>query len=274
MKRPEPRIESCACQTCGGAFDGMVMVYAGRAVYRPRECPACQAKCQEDERKAMEQDTQLKLMALKKQWRQHCGIPYDCVEKTFDSFDRRLQRKVFEQVHKWATEFPMDAPRGYPSLIIYSLVNGLGKTHLAVASANLIIERWAEDPDWAICPVRMESGPGLVRRIRATYNAAPGQLHETEEDVYRNLKGVKLLILDDVGLEKPSRHTEEVYFYIVDERMKSGLPLIITSNKPLEGEDSLEDLMGKSTVSRLIGMSRGNYFKLTGKDWRKEHKVP
>ena len=33
----------------------------------------------------------------------------------------------------------------------------------------------------------------------------------------RQLQGVKLLILDNVGKERPSEHTHEVYFYVVDE---------------------------------------------------------
>ena len=85
---------------------------------------------------------------------------------------------------------------------------------------------------------------------------------------------MKLLILDDVGKERPSEHTREVYFYIIDERYKAGLPVVITSNLPLEGQPSLCDLMGPSTVDRLIGMTRGRVIELKGKSYRQLRKQP
>jgi DNA replication protein DnaC len=115
----------------------------------------------------------------------------------------------------------------------------------------------------------------MVRRVRATYSIPPDQpYHETEEMVYHQLRGVRLLVLDDVGKEKPSTHTREVYFYIIDERLKLGLPVLITSNLPVEGPGSLEELMGRAVVSRLIGMCQGNCFELKGEDFRRRKKKP
>ena len=98
--------------------------------------------------------------------------------------------------------------------------------------------------------------------------------HETEEMVYQQLRGVRLLVLDDVGKEKPSAHTREVYFYVVDERLKLGLPVLITSNLPLNGTDSLEELVGRATVSRIVGMCQGNCFELKGDDFRMRKRRP
>ena len=88
------------------------------------------------------------------------------------------------------------------------------------------------------------------------------------------LSNLRLLVLDEVGKEKPSAHTREVYFYIIDERLKWGLPVLVTSNLPLEGEGSLEELMGAAAVSRLIGMCQGNCFELRGEDFRRRKKRP
>ena len=240
---------------------------------RPRECPQCCEVREAEEQRLAREEQQLKRIKKREEWRRKCGITEDLLEKTFGNFDRRFQRTVTAAVERWAEGFWSGEVKGCPSLILYSEEYGVGKTHLAAAVVNHIIASWKGDPDHAVCPIRFESGPGLVRRIRATYNIPPDQpWHETEEMVYSQLRGVRLLILDDVGKERPSPHTREVYWYIIDERAKLGLPMIITSNLPLEGRNSLEQLMGEATVSRLIGMSRGNYFKLKGEDFRRREK--
>ncbi|MBA7653794.1 hypothetical protein ES703_61655 [subsurface metagenome] len=117
----------------------------------------------------------------------------------------------------------------------------------------------------------------MVQRIRATFNLPEeAHFHEREEDVYRELRGVKLLILDDVGKEQPRsyRFTQELYWYIIDERVKAGLPVVINSRLPLLGQESLEDLMGKDTVDRLYGMCRGKVVALKGESYRKLKKIP
>lgn len=281
--RKETRQEEMACQTCNKPFMGEVQVYQvlGRdREFRPSECPACRQAREVEERRLAEEERRLQQVRVKLKWCRTCGIAEYLQGKTFANFDRRFQRPVFEAVKRWAERFSVEGARGYSSLMLWSEVHGsegygVGKTHLAVAACNHIIDSWDGDPERAWCPIRFESGPGLIRRIRATYNVPAGdEEHETEEMVYRQLRGVPLLVLDDVGKEKASPHTREVYFYVIDERLKQGLPVLITSNLPLEGISSLEDLMGPAVVSRLTGMCQGNIFELKGADFRRREKIP
>jgi len=277
MKR-EIRTEELACHGCGKSFQGEVSIFRILGKTReimPRECPSCREAREAEKRRVAEEERRLEQLKVRLLWHRACGIPEYLQEKTFANFDRRFQRVVFHAVKKWAEGFSVNVARGYPSFVLWSQGYGQGKTHLAVAACNLIIDSWDGDPEDAICPIRFESGPGLVRRVRATYNIPPGQpYHETEEMVYNQLRDVRLLVLDDVGKEKASAHTREVYFFILDERMKAGLPVFITSNLPIDGPDSLEDLMGGATVSRLIGMCQGNCFELKGEDFRRRKKEP
>jgi DNA replication protein DnaC len=274
----EVRTEELICQTCNKVFEGQVSIhhFSGKdREIRPRECPKCKEIREAKEKQLAEEELQLAKIRVREHWRRTCGVPCYLQEKTFANFDRRFQRGVVEAIERWVDGFLVQGAIGYPSLILYSEEYGVGKTHLAVSMGNFVVDSWDGDPAHAVCPIRFESGPGLIRRIRATYNIRDNQsYHETEEEVYNQLRGVKLLILDDIGKERPSVHTREVYFYIIDERLKMGLPIIITSNLPLEGENSLEQLMGEATVSRLIGMCRGNYFKLTGDDYRRRELKP
>jgi len=215
----------------------------------------------------------------RERWRRQCGITKHLLSRsTFDNFESGYQDKALKNCLKYAQGFNLDDANGYRSLILYSPNPGVGKTHLMVAIANYAIDRWNGEPEVdrrgspaCRCPIRFEKGPGLVLRIRATYSIRDkDNQHEREEDVYNELKGVKLLLLDDVGKEKPSDFTRQLYWTVIDERVTSGLPLVMTCRLPL---DSLESLMGEDTVDRLYGMTGGKVETLTGESYRRRKKV-
>lgn len=274
----ETRTEDCTCDGCGSTFQGEVTVYKRfnppREI-RPRECP----KCKEERRKreAEEQERQLEEQrkSVRESWRRACGMPAELLVRTFESFELKYQKAAYQVAMDWAKGFNLDSPRGYPSLMFYSPIPGVGKGHLMAAIVNYVLDNWKGNPDRGRCPIRFESGPSLVRRIRATYNIRrEDEIHEREDEVYNSLAGVALLLLDDVGKESPTNFTRETYWYIIDERVKTGLPVIISSRLEFEGERSLETLMGEDTVSRLYGMTRGEFIRMKGQDYRRLKSIP
>lgn len=274
----ETRVEELVCGSCQGRFQAEVTVYwlfGKERTVRPRNCPQCRARADAEEARHRQEVLQLERVAARERWRRRCGIPEEFQIKTFSAFEKSCQPRAFDAALNWADDFWDEGPRGYPSLVLYSAGPGVGKTHLMVSIANHVIQTWEGDPRDAVCPLRFESGPGLVRRIRATYDIrADDEMHEREEHVYAELRGVRLLMLDDVGKEAPSRHTQEVYWYIIDERVKSGLPVVVTSRLSLAGRGSLEQLMGEDTVDRLVGMTRGQVIDMTGPSYRRRKLVP
>jgi len=278
LKVPETITGECACAHCKELFVGEITTYPWfdpPKVLRQTECPACKSERETEEEKTRQAQLAADRGQLIEKWRKTCGMPEYLMAKTFDTFDRSRQPSPFDDAEGWAREFSIDAPKGFPSLIFYSTNPGLGKTHLMVAIANYIFNNWKGSPSARRSPIIFSKGPGLVRRIRATYNLRDtDQVHEREEEVYKEVAGVPLLLLDDVGKETPSRFTRETYWYIIDERVTSGLPVIITSRLPLEGRDSLEELMGADTVDRLYGMTRGEVIQLTGQSYRADNRIP
>jgi len=274
----ETKIEDCQCGECGSTFQGEVTIYkkfTPPREIRPRECPKCSAERQEHEAKEHEKVLEEARRGVREYWRRACGMPTELLARTFDNFEQKYQRAAYKVALDWAKDFDLDSPRGYPSLIFYSAIPGVGKGHLMVAIVNYVLANWQGNPERGRCPIRFESGPSLVRRIRATYNIRRADVaHEREDEVYQSLAGVSLLLLDDVGKEKPSDSTRETYWYIVDERVKSGLPVIISSRLEFEGERSLKTLMGEDTVSRLYGMTRGEFIEMEGKDIRRVKGIP
>lgn len=277
--RQETRIDECQCKTCGNKFQGEVTTYLFMRPpkeYRASECPACRAIREAEEKAEEERELETLWAALRKQWVRTCGIPSQFQGMTWEDLDPDYQGKAQKLCRQWAEKFDFDAP-GDSSLVLFSPGPGVGKTLLCSLVGTQVINNWKGDPGASRCPIKFETGPRLVQRIRATFNLPEDDRHhEREEDVYRELRGVKLLILDDVGKEQPRsyRFTQELYWYLIDERVKAQLPVVINSRLPLTGEGSLEGLMGKDTVDRLYGMCRGKVISLKGESYRKLKKIP
>ncbi len=245
--------------------------------YPSRECPECKAKTEADNIKK-EADTRQGYIDGAREWIwEKSGIPFSMQSQTFETFDRIRQPKAFERCRKfasaWITRYNSE-DCNIPSVILYSDTPGLGKTHLMIAIANVIIKDWTE-PQIAKYPLKIKfvSGPGLVRRIRATYNIIKDGHHETEEDIYKEILGCELLMLDDVGKEKPSDFTREMYWYIIDERCKEREAIVMSCRLPMEGTESLTQLMGTDAVDRLYGMTKGEIITLKGKSYRVENRT-
>ena len=281
MTRPTQKTETgpCDCKTCGESFEGDVTTFYfvdPPRVIRDRDCPSCREKMEAAENDAAEKERRLKVLSLRQTWLHACGIPPVFQAIRFKDLDMSYQVKPQKVCRKWADSFVVDDPAASRSLILYSATPGVGKTVLMSCMAAHIIDNWDGDPERTRCPVRFVSGPELVRRVRATYDAPDGQRHERETDVYKELGGVDLLMLDDVGKEQPRsyRFTQEMYWYLIDARVRAGLPVVLNSRRPLAGDDSLQLLMGVDTVDRLYGMTGGKMTELEGKSYRRLKKVP
>jgi DNA replication protein DnaC len=272
MNPDQPKKE-CVCRTCGNLFQGEATTRTWGGQPRqlwPTECPDCEA---EDAKQRQEYLVKAR-QEEREQWRRQSGIPEGLIDRTFENFETGWQDKTLKVCHKYAENFKLEKAKNLRPLILYSPSPGVGKTHLMIAVANYVIDHWEGEPGKMNKPIGFESGPGLVRRIRATYNCGRNDPEgETEMDIYAELRGLRLLMLDDVGKEKPSDFTRELYWYLINERVSSGLPVVLTCRLPLEGKTSLIELMGIDTVDRLYGMTGGYIEVLEGPSYRKSKRI-
>lgn len=139
-------------------------------------------------------------------------------------------------------------------------VKGTGKTHLAAAIANQLMQQGIP----VICMTMID----LLARIRQTFER--GGL--SEDAVLRAYKGVKLLVIDDMGKEPASVWAASTIYNIVNGRYEAYMPTIVTTNyddqqlvqrmTPRDGDPTTAD----ATVDRLREMCRG--VLMTGESWR------
>lgn len=126
--------------------------------------------------------------------------------------------------------------------------NGVGKTHLACSIANKLIENGTS--------VIYGTLINLLAELRNSYDT---DNNISEMEIIKLYENVDLLIIDDLGKEKPSEWGLEKLFTIVNSRYENNLPVIITTNY---NQNSLVERLSlngeietaKSIISRLYEM--------------------
>ena len=144
-----------------------------------------------------------------------------------------------------------------PPILVIRGPRGTGKTHLmeAVGRELLVYGK----------TVRYERVPTLLSRIRSSYsNARP----EEVEPALMRCQTAELLLLDDLGAEKPSDGVREKLFEIVDERYGTGRLLIVSTNESYEG---MSVNLGERIASRLFDENSGKVMQviMTCSDYRR-----
>lgn len=137
---------------------------------------------------------------------------------------------------------------------------GIGKTHIAVSVLRrLVLEKHVRGLFYDV--------RDLLRIIRSTYNPV---VRTAEMDILRPVMSAELLVLDDLGAEKPSEWVEETMNLIVNTRYNERRPTIFTTNYidlPDDGEvDSLKARVGFRMHSRLHEMC--DFLEYDGGDYR------
>lgn len=137
---------------------------------------------------------------------------------------------------------------------------GIGKTHIAVAVLKDVIR--SKHVRGLFYDVR-----DLLRVIRSTYNPV---VRTAEMDILRPVMDADLLVLDDLGAEKPSEWVEETMNLIVNTRYNERRPTIFTTNYenlPDEADlDTLKVRVGFRLHSRLHEMCE--FLEYDGGDYR------
>lgn len=116
---------------------------------------------------------------------------------------------------------------------------GLGKTHLSLGIANVIIPR-------GFC-VLYSTVNELIRKINRE------QFDEAEGDTLSLAKDCDLLILDDLGVEKVTEWSASLLYEIVNTRQNRRVPIIASTNLDF---DELREKYHDRISSRLFAMQQ------------------
>lgn len=110
-----------------------------------------------------------------------------------------------------------------------------------------------------------------MREIQASWNSVS---QTSELEVLRPVLEARVLVLDELGANKPTEWVRDTIAHIINCRYNDKKLTIFTSNyldtPPKQGEESLTDRIGTRLRSRLFEMCRE--VEIRGVDFRKEIK--
>jgi len=240
------------CAICNGV--GMVRVISAEGHWVARAC-----ECQQQMRE------QRRMVAA--------HIPERCRHYTLDGYetafrgaDATLGRALLT-ARRFVDDYPVDtAGRG----LLFTGSIGVGKTHLAVGVLRrLIQERGVRG---LFCDYRE-----LLKSIQNSYNP---QVHVTELDLLKPVFAAEVLVIDDLGAQKPNEWVWDTVALILNARYNDKQTTIVTTNYPdlpagggaqsdverAAREQTLGDRIGDRMRSRLAEMCVR--VEMTGEDFR------
>ena len=165
--------------------------------------------------------------------------------------DNQFMKNTLQKCRQYANEFPR-----HSKSLLFQGGPGLGKTHLSLAIARQVI-----DNGYGVVYV---SAPIIFDKIENQHY----DFRKSEFETINNLTECDLLIIDDLGAEVDTKYKSSVLYNILNSRMLTSKPTIISTNLSLGDIEKRYDIR---TVSRIIGtMER---IEFVGTDIRQKKKM-
>lgn len=199
---------------------------------------ACQCKCsrEKDEREERERKNREKLEEIAKM--RASGIHDANIRGwTFANDDGKapdVMRKARKYYDNWKQMYEDNI-----GLLLFGDV-GTGKTYFAACIANALID---------------DGYPVLMTNFSKIINALSGFNTEDKNAYINSLNNYKLLIIDDLGVERQSDFAMEQVYNVIDSRYKNGQPIIVTTNISIEDIKNPADIKYKRIYDRIIEMT-------------------
>ncbi len=172
---------------------------------------------------------------------------------TFENFNPRgrvgygeMEQASIERAFNQAQLYA-DKPRGW--LLLLGRF-GCGKTHLAAAIANKVVAMGF--------PTLFLTVPDLLDTLRFTFSDQDTSFEER----FNQIRQAPLLILDDFGTQNATEWAREKLYQILNYRYINQLPLVVTTNLPLEQIDG-------RMRSRLMDREIVTHAEITAPDYRR-----
>ncbi len=201
------------CRKCGERIDseplkGMAGV---RAIIYHRQCKCDRER--EEQRKAEEKAMEIRRM------KERCfETSRNLMNCSFERIDDPKRKEVVV-AKNFVDEFE-SMYKDNVGLIFHGNA-GSGKTYLAACIANRVIEKY-------MVSVKMRNIPEIVNDIET------GGFDIDKTEYYNRLANVRLLILDDFGIERHTEYVNEMVYQIINTRYEKKRPTIISTNIPIE----------------------------------------
>jgi DNA replication protein DnaC len=160
---------------------------------------------------------------------QEAAVPSRYARCTLANFQvtgpRRDQLLAARSVtERWVDEFLAESGGFRESGLLFIGPPGVGKTHLASAALGELIRRYRVRG-------RFVDFSSLLYQIQSTFDAGAA---ETKRSVLDPVLQIEVLVIDELGAQKPTAWVSEVLYLILNGRYTRRLPTLFTTNYYLE----------------------------------------
>lgn len=266
-----PKIEKY-CGFCGEELEQIYYENGGEKYYvpgyKPCKCPEAVEYAKEEERLRIENERKQK--ELEEQQRAaeaekrkinelfgNSGMSKRALQCRFNEYQKTAENsnalKTFWNYAKDFDEISQDKKNG----VFITGECGVGKSHLAFATANYLIKK-----GHSVIAMTMID---LLLKIKSSFNGGK----QTEEEILKIYEDCDLLIIDDLGKEKPTEWALQMIYSIVDRRYNALKPIVVTTN--FNAEELIKKLgdnsIANAIVDRLFEVCE--YVSIEGQSYRK-----
>lgn len=157
------------------------------------------------------------------------------LKHTFENDDMRnpeVSKVCRKYVENWG-----DMMKDNIGILFYGGV-GTGKSFLACCIANALLEK--------LVPVSVTNFPRILNRLQG--------FNEERQAFIDKLQRYKLLVIDDLGVERDTSYSVEQVYNVIDTRYRSGMPLIITTNLSMDDLKNPPSLAHARIYDRVLEM--------------------
>lgn len=218
------------------------LLHCGKC-HTPKQCeviicgklrrPYCLCKCESERVKAEAQEKKQREREARIAKKKESAFDDETMRgMTFDK-DDKLTPKLSAAFERYVENFATMRERGQ-GLLLFGDV-GCGKTYYAAAIANALLDRGYS--------VRFTNFTRIANELGATFD---------KQDIFDELNGYSLLILDDLEAERNTEYMLEVVYNVVDARYRAKLPTIITTNLTREDLARANTLTKRRVYDRLL----------------------
>lgn len=166
----------------------------------------------------------------------YCGVPKRFLYADISLISASLRKQIEG----------FDVGKGY---YLWGTV-GTGKTYLICALVRSFLLKMQEKgrlEETRRLP-KITSVPAILSAIKDSFDE---KSNETEKGIIMRYSSYPCLILDDLGVEKPSEWVMQTLYSIIDNRYKDDMQTVFTSNL---GLDRIQDRIGERIPSRIAEM--------------------
>lgn len=196
--------------------------------------PYCICQCQSEARE-LESEKERRLQEQQRIARLKTNGLRDASLRHFTFSNDDQINPEMEKAHRYVEHW-QEMKSSATGLLLWGGV-GTGKSFFAGCIANALLDQGV---------------PVLMTNFSRILNALTGMFSEDRNRYIDGLNDYNLLIIDDLGVERDTEYALEQVFNVIDARVRSNLPLIVTTNLTLDELKHPVDLAHERIYSRVL----------------------